>query len=122
VDEVNMFAYISEAGTGSIVVYDYANNRARRFSDASTQREPAVHWIINGVDYGTGNFTIPEDGIALTASVDYLYYNALQGKVHKRAILTSSHTRFTHTHTHTHTHIHKHINLHTHITHHTSNI
>jgi len=55
VDGVNGFAYISEAGTGAIVVYDHSDPvkpRSRRFAGASTQNDPTLHWVIEGVDYG----------------------------------------------------------------------
>eukprot|EP00937_MAST-01D_sp_MAST-1D-sp2_P005215 g5215.t1 len=79
VDQRHDHAYISEAGTGAVVVYDFQNDRARRFTDTSTEREAGFHWRIDGVDYGTGNFTIPEDGIALTPDTEHLFYNPLQG-------------------------------------------
>ena len=78
VDQRHGHAYI-EAGTGAIVVYDFQTDRARRFTDTSTEREAGFHWHIDGVDYGTGNFTIPEDGIALTPDAERLFYNPLQG-------------------------------------------
>ena len=37
VDEEGGYAYISDAGTGAIVIYDFKTNQARRFSDQSTK-------------------------------------------------------------------------------------
>lgn len=78
-DETRMIAYISEAGTGAIIVYDYRANTSRRFSDASTKSESSVPFVTNGVDYGTNIFTTPTDGIAMTEDGETIYYCALQG-------------------------------------------
>ena len=79
VDQVLQRAFISDAGTGAIVVYDRRRRASRRFSDPSTKNNPSVDFKINGVDYGTDFFTTPSDGIALTADRARLYYCALQG-------------------------------------------
>lgn len=70
-------AYISDAGTGAIVVYNQVSNSARRFSDASTQANMSTPMVINGISYPT--FATPVDGIALSPDRTTLYYCALRG-------------------------------------------
>ena len=79
VDQVLGRAFISDAGTGAVVVYDRKRRASRRYADASTANDPSVDFDINGVDYGTHTFTTPADGIALTADRTRLFYCALQG-------------------------------------------
>jgi Major royal jelly protein len=76
VDEVNMFAYISDAGAeGAIIVYDYTANVARRFSDPTMQSEN-IPMKIQGLTY---DIFVNLDGIALTSDAQTLYYCALDG-------------------------------------------
>ena len=78
VDEGRMIAYISDSGRGSIVIVDMENHRSAVFEDKSTKSEASVSFIIEGVNYGNTTFTTPEDGIALTPNLDWVYYCALQ--------------------------------------------
>lgn len=85
VDEEGGYAYISDAGTGAIVIYDFKTNQARRFSDQSTKVEPGVRIKILGEKY---NFSTPADGIALSKDAKTLYYCALTG-LHLYKVKTS---------------------------------
>lgn len=78
VDMTDGVAYISDAGTGAIVVYDRVANAARRFADATTQADPSVNMTINGQYYP--NIDTPTDGIALSPDRAKLFYCALRGK------------------------------------------
>ena len=72
VDETRGFAYISDTwAEGGIVVYDFNNNRARRFDDKSLQPDPGMKVSINGRTY---NFPLPSDGIALSHDGETVYY------------------------------------------------
>lgn len=65
IDETTNFAYITDAGDASMVIYDFNRNRARKFTSRTMLNEPDVDITINGVDYGNSTFTTPIDGIAL---------------------------------------------------------
>ena len=79
VDTLRDVAFISDAGTGAIVVYDRHSRRSWRFADETTQNEPSVNFDIRGVAYGNSTFTTPSDGIALTPDRSRVVHCALQG-------------------------------------------
>ena len=77
-DEERGFAYISDT-SGAIIIYDFNNNVAKRWSSFTMKNEPDVNFTIDGIEYGNKQFTTPVDGIALTRSGNQLFYCALQG-------------------------------------------
>jgi hypothetical protein len=66
VDTDRQVAYISDAGTAALVVYDLAAERSRRYADRTTQNDPSVDVTIKGRERGNSSITTPVDGIALT--------------------------------------------------------
>lgn len=77
-DEVNGFAYISDAcNMGGIVIYDWNANNAWRFDDPSTH--PTLSsFTINNYTFAVST---PSDGIALSPDTEHLYYSALASVV-----------------------------------------
>jgi hypothetical protein len=72
VDESRGLAYISDTwAQGGIVVYDFNENRARRFDDKSLHPDPSMKVSINGRVF---NFPLPSDGIALSHDGETVYY------------------------------------------------
>jgi len=69
------FAYISDAGTGAVVVYDYNTDTSRRVVTPGMAVETELFTIL-GVAY---NLTTPADGIALSPDTDTLYFCPLAG-------------------------------------------
>lgn len=79
VDEVNSVAYLTDAwGEGGLIIYKYNQNISRRYSGPSTGYDPNYVMIINGVNYGSNQFTTPIDGIALTDDLKAIFYCAVQ--------------------------------------------
>jgi hypothetical protein len=79
IDTRTQRAFISDAGTGAVVVYDRLGRNAWRFADATTQYDPSYAFTIEGVAYGNSTFVTPTDGIALTPDRSRVVYCALQG-------------------------------------------
>ena len=77
VDHTRGVAYISDAGTGAIVVYDLAANAAWRLSSTYTQADPAALITINGIPYPM--ISAAEDGIAYDPLRDVVYFCPLRG-------------------------------------------
>lgn len=80
-DESRSFAYFSDAwGDGAIIVLDYSGSAwtSRRYSGASTQRDPFYPMSINGNHYGRNILITPIDGIGITDDGDALFYCAVQ--------------------------------------------
>lgn len=79
-------AYITESGTGAIIVVDLKSGNARRLlaSDPSTKLEPQEGIVVDDmkiIDPKTGNApAFQADGIALDNENGWLYYHALTGK------------------------------------------
>jgi len=73
VDTPRGFAYISDAGTGAVIVYDRYRGLSRRYAGPSTQRDPSVVFTILGVEYR--DIHIPIDGIALSTDTNTLVTN-----------------------------------------------
>ena len=78
VDIDRQIAFISDAGTGAIVVFDRRERQSWRFADGTTQNDPSYNFTIDGVAYGPA-FTTPADGIALLPDRSRVVYCALQG-------------------------------------------
>jgi sugar lactone lactonase YvrE len=79
------YAYISDTGQdaaarGGIVTFDLQTRESWRFSGPSTGYDSSLDFQIDGVDYGTSNFTAPTDGIALSPDGETLYYCALHSR------------------------------------------
>ena len=87
-DRINsLAAYISNAaGSGALIVYDWASNSSRSFSGASTQAEANFDVTIMGVSYTEDT---PSDGIALHPSLCTVYYSPLASS-HIYSIPTSA--------------------------------
>lgn len=77
-DESKGFAYISDP-SGAVIIYDFNNNIAKRFTSPTMMNEKDVDFTINGIHYGTDTFTTAIDGIAISYTGDELFYCALQG-------------------------------------------
>jgi hypothetical protein len=79
-DEARDIAYLTDAnGNGGIIVYNHHDGTSRRYSGASTMRDPSYVMIIDGTNYGDAIFTTPIDGIAITDDLDALLYCDVQG-------------------------------------------
>ncbi len=94
VDTLGDAAYISDSGTGAMIVVDLKSGLSRRLlaDDPSTKAEPGVKLVINGRDLLDESGKTPRinvDGIALDPGGKFLYYHALTGRT-----LYRIHTRF----------------------------
>ena len=79
------YAYLTDSGTGAIVVVDLANGSARRLlaDHPSTKAEPGLVPVIEGRELRDSAGKPPQinaDGIALDAQGEYLYYHALTAR------------------------------------------
>jgi sugar lactone lactonase YvrE len=88
IDLKHQVAFISSTGNnasdlGAVVIYDRNNQRSRRFEDQSTHAATDTARIrplqIHGTDYTEQLSGFPTDGIALSPSLDRLYWSALGG-------------------------------------------
>jgi sugar lactone lactonase YvrE len=86
VDARRGYAYISDAGTGALIVYDYNTDTSRRIVSWGMPAE-SNHFSTNilGVTY---NFTTPMNGLALSPDASKLFYCPLAG-YHIHAIRTA---------------------------------
>ena len=78
-------AYITESGTGAIVVVDLESGKSRRVlaDHPSTKAEPGYVPMIDGKELRDENGKVPQihaDGIAIDAEGEYLYYHALTAR------------------------------------------
>jgi len=94
VDTWGDHAYISDAGTGAILIVNLEQGRAWRAlaEDPSTKAEPDVVLTVDGkalVDEGGNPIRMHVDGIALDPEGAFLYYHALSA-----TILYRIHTRY----------------------------
>lgn len=86
VDTTTHHAFITESGTGAIIVLDLTSGKARRLLDdhASTKAEDGIELIVDGItviDPASGKPPqIHADGIALDKEGGWLYYHALTGR------------------------------------------
>jgi len=85
IDSEGKFAFITDSGSGAIVVVDLESGKARRLlsSHPSTKAEPGYVPVIEGKELRNEDGTVPKihaDGIALDSRGEYLYYHALVGR------------------------------------------
>lgn len=86
VDTATGHAFITESGTGALIVLDLATGKARRLLDthSSTKAEKGLPLIVDGIEVinpATGQAPqIHADGIALDREGGWLYYHALTGR------------------------------------------
>jgi len=78
-------AYITDSGTGAIVVVDLDSGGSRRVlaGNPSTKAEPGYVPVIDGKELRDENGNVPQihvDGIAIDAEGEYLYYHALTAR------------------------------------------
>ena len=78
-------AYITDSGTGAIVVVDLASGKSRRrlAGHPSTKAEPGYVPVIGGKELRDENGRVPQihaDGIAIDYTGEYLYYHALTAR------------------------------------------
>lgn len=76
------YAYLTDSGSGAIVVLDLAQGTGRRVlaDDPSTKAEPGFIPVIDGKELRDAEGHVPRihaDGLAIDARGDYLYYHAL---------------------------------------------
>lgn len=78
VDAKKRYAYITESGTGAIVVINLESGKPRRLlaEHPSTKAED-ITLTIEGVPFGA---KVHADGLALDSDGKYLYYQALTGR------------------------------------------
>jgi sugar lactone lactonase YvrE len=79
------FAFITDSGTGAIVVVDLESGKSwrRLAGHPSTKAEPGYVPVINGKELRDENGQVPKihaDGIAIDAEGEYLYYHALTAR------------------------------------------
>lgn len=84
IDPDSAVAYISESGTGALIVADLASGASRRVLDQhpSTKSE-GINVTIGGELWSRDGVRSPDvhcDGIALDAGMTHVYYQALTGK------------------------------------------
>ncbi|TWJ16556.1 L-dopachrome tautomerase-related protein [Geobacter argillaceus] len=85
-DPAGDVAYITDSGTGAILVVDLASGKSRRLlaDHPSTKAEPGYVPIIAGKELRDENGRVPQihaDGIAIDAAGEYLYYHALTARM-----------------------------------------
>ncbi len=78
-------AYITDSGTGAIIVVDLESGKSRRVlaDHPSTKAEPGYVPVIGGKELRDVNGRVPQinaDGIAIDAEGEYLYYHALTAR------------------------------------------
>lgn len=81
VDDVRDVAYISEtSGTGALLVYDLATNRARRWDShpALSFETPLPPFTVEGFDINRLG-PLPVDGLALAPKIDRVFFTAIHG-------------------------------------------
>ncbi|XP_012941434.2 protein yellow [Aplysia californica] len=71
------YAYMTDTGDASLVVFDFQRNSSWIFKDKSMQTDENSVMTINGVNY-TLNF--PINGIAMSPNFDYVYYSVIGSK------------------------------------------
>jgi sugar lactone lactonase YvrE len=78
-------AYITDSGTGAIIVVNLENGKSRRqlSGHSSTKAEPGYVPVIGGKELRDQNGRVPQihaDGIAIDSDGVYLYYHALTAR------------------------------------------
>lgn len=79
-------AYISDTGTGALIVFSRDTGESRRFSDTSTLAVPGFVFMSSGVEFV---LPTPEDGIALDPTFETLFYSPLSG-LHVYSVSTAA--------------------------------
>ncbi len=84
-DPVDDFAYITDSGSGAIVIVDLASGTGRRLlaGHPSTRAEPGFVPVIDGKELRDASGRVPQihaNGIAIDADGTYLYYHALTAR------------------------------------------
>ena len=75
IDENRNYAYITDSGSGAIIVLNLTTQKARRLLENSQSvKSETDHLICNGIRWENN---VDSDGIALTPNRKYLYYIAL---------------------------------------------
>jgi len=77
VDQATRTVYISDTGTGALVVFDGASKRARRYAGVSTRADISLPFAVAGLPYPAVDS--PADGIALSADATHVFFCALRG-------------------------------------------
>jgi len=78
IDTVKGFAYITDSGTGALIVVDLGNGRTRRIlEDDPSSKAEDITLVIEGNEF---DLEIHADGLALGPEGEYLYYQALSGR------------------------------------------
>jgi sugar lactone lactonase YvrE len=84
IDTRTRTAYVTDSGTGGIVVVDLASGASRRLLDGHPSvRSEGVVLTIGGKEWRSGNGAVPQvhsDGLALDPAGEFLYYQALSGR------------------------------------------
>lgn len=85
IDPAGDVAYITDSGTGAILVVDLASGKSRRVlaDDPSTKAEPGYVPVIGGKEWRDLNGKVPQinvNGIAIDLAGEYLYYHALTAR------------------------------------------
>lgn len=85
IDPAGDYAYITDSGSGAIVVVDLTTGTSRRrlAGHSSTKAEPDYVPVIGGRELRDENGRVPQihaDGIAIDTEGEYLYYHALTAK------------------------------------------
>jgi sugar lactone lactonase YvrE len=93
VDTKKQMAYITNSGTGGIIILDLKTGKSRQVlqADKSTLPDPNHKFIIDGKEFKKQGqpAKFNSDGIALTPNGDWLYYKTINDKILYR-IKTSS--------------------------------
>lgn len=84
VDTKKQVAYLTNSGTGGIVILDLVSGKSRQVlqSHKSVHPDPNVKFIIDGKELKKQNQPVAfqSDGIALTRDANYLYYKTITDK------------------------------------------
>jgi len=84
VDTKKQMAYLTNSGTGGIVILDLVSGKSRQVlqSHQSVHPDPNAKFIIDGRELKKQNQPVAfqSDGIALTRDGDYLYYKTITDK------------------------------------------
>ena len=94
-------AFITESGTGALIVVDLKSGQARRLlaNNPSTKLEPEAEIVVDGmkiIDPETGNApAFQADGIAFDKKGGWLYYHGLREDEYRirQSIYLMSHSR-----------------------------
>ena len=78
IDTDRGFAYITDSGTGALIVLDLQSGKTRRIlEDHPSTKAEDITLVIEGNEFA---LEVHADGLALDAEGEYLYYQALSGR------------------------------------------